>query len=186
MQNSFKIQKQLIIGALALLITADLALAAYSWRLSSLPQTPKDQLSAEQRRLEVLRADIRRAEEIKEKMPATQQDCDKFEQSLRPANSGYSGIAAEIGAIAGKAALQMDNVTFKQKPVPSRNLESVDVDATVNGDYASVVKFLNGLQRSENVYEVEGLSLGSSDSEKNGGNGPVRVTVHMRTYFRTV
>jgi hypothetical protein len=185
MQNSFKIQKQLIIGALALLITADFALAAYSWRLSSIPQTPKDQLSGEQRKLEVLRADIRRAEEIKEKMPATQRDCDKFEQSLRAANSGYSGIAAEIGAIAGKAALQMDNVTFKQKAVPARNLESVDVDATVNGDYASVVKFLNGLQRSENVYEVEGLSL-ASDAEKSGGNGPVRVIVHMRTYFRTV
>jgi uncharacterized membrane protein len=185
MQNSFKIQKRLIIGVLALLITADLALAAYSWRLSSIPQTPKEQLSAEQRKLEVLRADIRRAEEIKEKMPATQQDCDKFEQSLRAANSGYSGISAEIGAIAGKAALQMESITFKQKAVPTRNLESVDVDATVNGDYANVVKFLNGLQRSENVYEVEGLSL-VSDAEKSGGNGPVRVIVHMRTYFRTV
>ena len=185
MQNSFKIQKQFIIGALALLITADLALAAYSWRLSSIPQTPKDQLSGEQRKLEVLRADIRRAEEIKEKMPATQRDCDKFEQSLRPANSGYSGVTTEIGAIAGKAALQMDGIGFKQKAVPARNLESVDIDATVTGDYASVVKFLNGLQRSENVYEVEGLSLGS-DAEKSGGNGPVRVIVHMRTYFRTV
>jgi Tfp pilus assembly protein PilO len=185
MQNTFKIQKQMIIGFLALLITADLALAAYSWRLSSLPHTPKDQLTAEQRKLEVLRADIRRAEEIKEKMPATQRDCDKFEQSLRPADSGYSGISAEIGAIASKAALQMDDIGFKQKAVPARSLESVDVDATVNGDYASVVKFLNGLQRSENVYEVEGLSL-TSDAQKTGGNGPVRVVVHMRTYFRTV
>ncbi|HZC66937.1 MAG TPA: type 4a pilus biogenesis protein PilO [Candidatus Dormibacteraeota bacterium] len=185
MQNSFKIQRQLILGVLALLITADLALAAYGWRLSSLPHTPKEQLSAEQRKLEVLRADIRRAEEIKEKMPATQRDCDKFEQSLRSADSGYSGISAEIGAIAGKAALQMNDIKFKQKAVAARNLESVDVDATVGGDYASVVKFLNGLQRSENVYEVEGLSL-TGDSQKNGGNGPVRVTVHMRTYFRTV
>ena len=185
MQNSFKIQRQLIIGVLALLITADLALAAYSWRLSSLPQTPKGQLAAEQGRLEVLRADIRRAAEIKEKMPATQRDCDKFEQSLRAANSGYSGIATEVGAIAAKAALQVDDIAFKQKAVSARNLESVDVDATVNGGYASVVKFLNGLQRSENVYEVEGLSL-TGDSQKNGGNGPVHVIVHMRTYFRTV
>jgi hypothetical protein len=185
MRRDFKIQKQLIIGGLALLIGADLCLAAYSWRQSATPQTPKDQLTAEVQKLDLLRADIRRAEEIKEKMPDTRKDCDKFEQSLRPSTTGYSAISTEIGAIASKSALQVDDLSFKQKAVPTRNLEAVDMDATVNGDYASLVKFLNGLQRSENVYEVEGLSV-ATDAQKTGGNGPVRVVVHMRTYFRTV
>jgi hypothetical protein len=185
MRNDFKIQKQVILGGLALLVLADLCLGAYSWRLANAPRTPKMQLTAEMEKLDLLRADIRRAEEIKQKMPSTQSDCDRFEQSLRPASSGYSAITAEVDSIAVKSALQMSDLTFKSKTIPTRNLDAVEMDATVSGDYSAVVKFLNGLQRSDNVYEVNGLSV-ATDTQKTGGSGPVRVIVHMRTYFRTV
>jgi Tfp pilus assembly protein PilO len=118
-------------------------------------------------------------------MPTTQQDCDKFEHSLRPANTSSSAVLAELGTIASKSSLHLDSVTFKQFPVPNRNLEMVDMDATVNGDYASVVRFLNGLQRSENVYEVDALTV-ASDSQSHSAGGAVRVLLHMKTYFRTV
>jgi len=185
MERHFIVRKRLILAGLTLLIGADLALAAYGWRLSSAPRTPKQQLASEGRELELLRADIRRAEEIKQKMPTTQQDCDKFEHSLRPANTGYSAVTAELGTIAGKSSLHLDSLTFKQLPVPNRNLEMVDMDATVNGDYAGVVRFLNGLQRSENVYEVDALTV-TSDSQSHSASGAVRVLLHMKTYFRTV
>ena len=58
------------------------------------------------------------------------------------------------------------------------------MDATVTGDYVSVVRFLNSLQRSENLYEVDGLSL-TEDSQNHTANGPIRVVVHMKTYFRS-
>jgi len=185
MERDFKFRKRLIFAALALLIGADLALAAYNLRQSSAPRAPGPQLSAETQQLELLRADIRRAEDIKQQIPATQQDCDKFEHSLRPANSGYSAITAEFGAIAAKSALRLEDVTFKQKSVANHNLDVVDMDVAVAGDYAGVVRFLNGLQRSENVYEVDALTL-AGDTQNKSGNGAVRVLLHMKTYFRTV
>jgi hypothetical protein len=185
MERNFKVWKRLILTGLTLLLGADLALLAYSWRMSLTPQTPKKEVSAEVQQLEVLRADIRRAEEIKQKMPSTQQDCDKFEHALRPASSGYSAVTAELGTIAAKSALHLDALTFKQNPIPNRNLEVVDMDATVNGDYASVVRFLNGLQRSDSVYAVDAITV-TGDSQSHSGNGPVRVLLHMKTYFRTV
>ena len=185
MERHFIFRKRLILAGLTLLIGADLALAAYGWRLSSAPHTPKQQLASEVQELELLRADIRRAEEIQRNMPATKADCDKFEQSLRPTNNGYSEVTAELGTIATKSSLHLDSSSFKAFPIPNRNMEVVDMDVTVNGDYASVVRFLNGLQRSDNVYEVDALTV-AGDSQTHAASGAVRVLLHMKTYFRTV
>ena len=54
----------------------------------------------------------------------------------------------------------------------------------VVGSYAGVVRFLNGLQRSNVVYAVEGLSA-RSETGQGGSTGHVRVTLHIKTYFRT-
>jgi hypothetical protein len=184
MQHDFTLQKRLIIAGVGLLLAADLGLATYSWRQSSSPRTPRQQLAQESAQLQLLRADLRRASEIRAKMPSTKIDCDKFEHDLRPATTGYSAISAELGLIAGKSALQIDDLTFHHKEIPNRGLDAVDIEATVVGEYASVVRFLNGLQRSENVYEVDSLSLAADSQNHSGGNGPVRVSLHMKTYFR--
>jgi Tfp pilus assembly protein PilO len=185
MERDFKIRKRLILAGLTLLVGADLVLGAYSWRLSSAPRTPRQQLSAEAQQLELLRADIRRAEQIKQNLPATKDDCDKFERALRPESTGYSAVTAEIGAVAAKSSLHVDDLAFKQKSIPNRNIDVVDMDLTVNGDYASVVRFINGLQRSESVYEVDGLAV-TGDLQNKSSNAAVRVLLHMRTYFRAV
>jgi Tfp pilus assembly protein PilO len=183
MRQNANLQKRAIIGVLVLLLLADVALAAYSWELSSAPQTPQQQLAVQNKQLEVLRADIKRGDSIRELTPAIQRDCDRFEQSLLPASSGYSSVSAELDAVAKKAGAQIESRDFKQKEIPNRGIEEVAIDITVNGEYAGVVRFLNGLQRSQNLYAVDGLAL-ASDSQNQGANGPIRVSVHMKTYFR--
>ena len=184
MRRDFTLQKRLILAGLGLLVTVDLGLAAYSWRLASSPHTPKQQLEQERKQLDLLRADIRRAESIRDKIPDTQKDCDKLEHDLQPASVGYSSISTELGAVAAKSSLRIDDLSFKQKGIPNRNVDVVDMDATVTGDYASVVHFLNGLQRSKNNYEVDALTL-TTDSQNRAPNGPIRVVLHMKTYFRS-
>jgi Tfp pilus assembly protein PilO len=183
MKRDVKLQKRLVIGALTFLVLADVALAAYSWRLSSAPHTPQQELALQNQQLEVLRADIKRGESIRQLTPAIQRDCDRFEQSLLPVSNGYSSVSAELDGIAKKAGAQIDGRGFKQKEIPKRGLQEVSVDLTVNGEYTAVVRFLNGLQRSKNLYEVDGLAL-ASDTQSQGANGPIKVSVHMKTYFR--
>jgi type IV pilus assembly protein PilO len=182
MQHDFTLQKRLIMAGVGLLLVADLGLAAYSWRLASATRTPRQQLARESTQLELLRADLRRASDIRAKMPDIQKDCDRFEHSLRPASSGYSAISAELGSVASKSALHIDDLSFHGKEIANRGLEMVEIDATVTGDYTSVVRFLNGLQRSESVYEVDGLTL-TVDSQSHAG-GALRVNLRMKTYFR--
>jgi Tfp pilus assembly protein PilO len=183
MKRDVKLQKRLVIGALALLVLADVALAAYSWKLSSAPHTPQQELALQNQQLEVLKADIKRGESIRQLTPAIQRDCDRFEQSLLPVGSGYSSVSAELDGIAKKAGAQIEGRGFKQKEIPKRGLEEVAIDLTVNGDYTAVVHFLNGLQRSKNLYLVDGLAL-ASDTQNQSANGPIKVSVHMKTYFR--
>ena len=189
MGENFKLEKQVILIVVGVLILADIGLAMYTYQLSSSPHAPQQVLARENLQLELQRADIKRAKSIRERIPVIRKGFDQFEASLIPASRGYSSLASEIGSIAAKAGVKVDEVHFRQKEVPTRGLSEVEIESTVSGDYANVVRFLNGLQRSQNVYAVESLALAPGDSSAqntSGANttGAIRVNLHMRTYFR--
>jgi hypothetical protein len=86
-RHDFKIERRLIIFGLVLVVAADVALAVYGWNLSA-GQHPQDELAVLTRNRDLLRADISRAQDIRKKMPAIKEDCDKFEQSLYLSGKG--------------------------------------------------------------------------------------------------
>jgi Tfp pilus assembly protein PilO len=182
MRRDFKLERRAILLGVVLLIAADVALVVYSWNFSS-ANHPQD-LAILTRNRDLLRADIARGQDIRSKIPAIQKDCDKFEQSLYPVTTGYSSVTADLGTIARKAGLELESRSFRQNEVKGRGLTEVEMEAVVSGSYGAVVRFLNGLQRSANVYAVEGLSA-KSETNRQGGTGVVHVTMHIKTYFRT-
>lgn len=184
MQRDFSLQKKGILAGVGLLIVAAVALAIYSYRLANAPQTPRALLNELKFRRDILRKDIADAESIKERIPVILRDCDQFEHALRPSTDGYSALSAEIGETAKKAGLHVDTLGFKQKEIPGRGMDEVAIEATVSGEYINVVRFVNGLQRSQNMYSVSALSL-TSDSSAQGATNTLRVALHMKTYFRT-
>jgi Tfp pilus assembly protein PilO len=183
MHRDFTLQKRVILIVLGLFLAVDLGLAIYSWQLSSSPQTPQREFDEQTTKLGLLKGDIKSAQYIKDNMPATRKDCEKFEQSLAPANTSSSSITAELDEIAKKAGLHIETQTNRQKEVPNRGIVEMSIDATVNGDYGSVVRFVNGLQRSQRFFVVDGLAL-ATDAQSQAATGPIRVGLHVRTYFR--
>ncbi len=184
MRRDFTTRKRIIVGGVTLLVLADVALAAYSWQLSSAPRTIRQPGAVEIRPQDLLRADIKRAQEIRDSIPAIQKDCDRFEQSLFPASSGYSAVRSELGAIARKSGNRLADLSFKPTDITSRGMTEVVIDATVDGDYKSVIGFLNSLQRSNNHYVVDSLTLASDTSNQAPAN-VLKVALHLKTYFRT-
>ena len=182
MERSFTVKKQMILVGLGILFLADLALAGYSWQSSTALRTPIAQLEVDSRKLQLLNADIERAEKIRHDLPATIADCDRFDASLLPSSTGNSAIAAELDELARKSGLQIQSVNLRHKDILGRNLTQVDVESTVTGNYGSIVKFMNALQRSQSFYIVESLSL---QSEAQGAPGAMHIGVRLRTYFRT-
>lgn len=183
MGREFTLRKRLIGGGVALLILGDVAMAVFSWELASAPRTPRQQFSAEMQQHDLLKADIKRALDIQAKIPAIQKDCDQFEQSLLSNSSGYSSVTFELGNTAKKAGIQLEDLSFKPTEIASRKMTEVAIDATISGDYKSVIQFLNGLQRSKNLYEVDSLAL-ASETASQAPAGIIKVAVHLKTYFR--
>jgi Tfp pilus assembly protein PilO len=183
MQRDFTFRRQAILAGLVLLVLADVTLAVYSWQLASAPQTPQQQFTLETQQHDMLKGDIRHAQGIRDKIPAIQVQFDQIEKSFRPASSGYSAVRSELGEIGKKAGIQLEDLSFKQTEIANRGMTEVLIDATINGDYKSVIHFLNGVQRSTN-YEVDNLTL-AADNSNQGASGVIKVSLHLKTYFRT-
>jgi len=183
MHRDFTLRKRAILVVLALLLAADAGLAVYSWKLASSPQTPQQAFDAQNLQLKIIRGDIKSKQYIKDHMPATRNDCEKFEHSLPPESIGSSVTTAELHEIAKKAGLQIASLAFTQKEVENRGMAEVSIEATVSGDYGSVVRFVNGLQRSQGFYIVDSLTL-ASEAQSHAPSGAIRVGLHLRTYFR--
>lgn len=190
MRREFTIQRRLIIGALAVLLLADVGLATLSWRLASTPRPTEQQLAQEAQQVKLLKGDIERVELIRKDLPKTVSDFNRFQDSLLPASTGYSTVSAEVDDLARKAGLRMQGMSFHQTALKDRPLSDIEIETQVEGNYTSVVKFLNGLQRSQDVYVVDSLALASQQSQQNNGATPgperaIRVNVRMHTYFRS-
>ncbi len=183
MRHDFTSRKRAILGTAVFLVLADVALAAYSWQLASAPHTPQQQLALEMKQRDLLKADIKRAQDIRDKMPAIQKDCDQFEQSLFQAKTGYSSVTSELGSVAKKAGIQLEDLSLKETEIAGRGMKEVLLDATVTGGYKNVIQFLNGVQRSANLYEVDSLTLATENTNQ-GPAGVIKVALHLRTYFR--
>lgn len=181
--RNFALHRKLIIGGLVLLFLADVSLAYFTVRLSGSREGRQQALTAQARQLALVKADVKRATEIREKTPDVLKALDQFEGSLLPASKGYSIVTQELDEFAKDARVLKDDVTFHEKDVTGRDLTELEMQVSINGDYNGIIKFLNKLQRSKSVYIIDGLQV----APQNTGQGPVgalKVSLHLRTYFR--
>jgi Tfp pilus assembly protein PilO len=177
----FKLPILLAVGAL---LAADGVMAFYAYHMSSSERSAQQELAAQLTEIKLLKADVARASAIRSAFPATKADCERFKDSLPSARSGYSVITAELGDVGRQANLQIGSLEFHPNEIPARDLTEVLVNATVTGNYRSIMRFVNGVQRSKNYYIVESLSLASDTAGAPGGSGTVRVDLHLKSYFK--
>jgi hypothetical protein len=185
--GDFKLKKRLILAGLALLLVMDAALAYQNARLAVKEENPDGRLKAESRQVALVKADVERANKIKARLPEVQKYFDQFETTLPPVGKGYSMVSQELGEIAREMHVQVQDLKFRQKEVPGRNVDEIEVEALLDGDYAGIVRFLNRLQRSKNTYVVDSLGLDSAAGTGTVNAAPpgtVKVSLHLRSYFR--
>src|SRR6266403_1778509 len=184
--GDFTIKKRYIVALLALLLAMDGALAFHNSRLSVKEVNPDARLKAESLKVALVRADIERANKIKARLPEVQKYFDQFEDTLPPAGKSYSVVSQELGDIAHDTHVQEQDVKYRPKEVSGRNVDEVEVEALLAGDYGGIVRFLNRLQRSKNIYVVDSLGLDSASGTSGANQAPpgtVKVSLHLRSYF---
>jgi Tfp pilus assembly protein PilO len=173
--------RAIITAVIALVLVADVALAVENWRLSLSPAASMDdQIRALRRQEDLISLDRRNADNIKRDLPAVQKQCDDFfQQELRPMEGGYSAISADLGSIAKDSGLQINSTRFKQKDIDKHGVEEISIGLSMEGPYPSLVSFINSLERSNNFYVLDSLTLDSAQG------GTLRLNLELRTYFRS-
>ena len=187
MMRDFKVQKAAILAALFLLLVVDAGLAYYNSKMAGKAQDPQSALKAQTLQLNFMKEDVARASKIKTHMPEVEKYFDQFENTLPPQGKGYSVLSQELDAIARETHVQVKDTKFQQKEVSGRNVDEIEIEATLDGDYTGIVRFLNRLQRSKNTYVVDSLGLDSEVSTGQGNQAPpgaVKVSLRVRSYFR--
>jgi Tfp pilus assembly protein PilO len=183
-RNFGRVKVALLVLA-GLFFVADATLTVLTLRAAASKMTPQRQLASQIALLRLLRADVKRAREIQQEIPKTKSDCQLFENSLPTVGTGYSVISAELQDLSQKSGLQISSLSFHPKDVSSHGITEVALDAAINGDYKSVVRFVNGLQQSKNHYVVDNLSL-ANERGGPGAKASIRVNLHMRSYLKAV
>jgi Tfp pilus assembly protein PilO len=181
MNRTWRSWKTWTVVALTLLLAADVALCVFLWQTS---REAPDEMRAQRDRLalqeRLLKADIERGDKIRASLPQVGKDCQEFyQQSFLDASTGYSSVEKDLGAIAAKSGLKTSGFAFKEEPVKNRGVTEMSITTSVDGNYASVIQFINGLERSKNFYLLKNLSLSSATS------GDVKLQLELHTYFRT-
>lgn len=180
-KESWRVWKIWIGAALALLVAADVALAAALWQAGREgPQSLRNQRDRLAIQGKLLEADVERGEKIRESLPQIGTDCDKFyHDAFLDSHTGYSAISEDLGDLATQSGLRSTGLTFGRKDLKDRGVTEITIKSGVQGDYPALIKFINGLERSKNFYLLDELHLESSTT------GGIRLNLTLRTFFRT-
>jgi Tfp pilus assembly protein PilO len=180
MARSAQNWKKWVRWGLAVVVLADAALVYVNVQSGDAGSQMRSLEELTRQHAEMLR-DIRRAEEIEKNLKENvRKQCDTFfAEQLRPADGGYSSIVADIGEVAKNTGLQASGISFREREVEGRGVVEVQVSANVEGNYPSIVRFINGLERSKSFYLLNRIALDSSEA------GLVKLTLELKTYFRS-
>lgn len=88
-----------------------------------------------------------------------------------------SAILAELGSLEQKANVHLSRVTTAFAPA-LRDVTEVRMDASVSGDYTSVMRFINSIERDKMFFVIDGLTLTGQQG------GLVNLRLKMTTYLR--
>jgi Tfp pilus assembly protein PilO len=183
MKQPWSVLKKWIIGAIIALFIVDFGLIYITWRSSpSAVAAMRSQRDNLKKHAEQLQGDVNRGNRIRNTLGAAQKDYDKFykENFLSP-QDGYSAIESDLTALATKAGLRVTGIQFAQKEVKGRGVNDVAISENVEGNYTSLVTFIDGLEHSKYFYLLKDLRL---DSASTPGGG-IRLQLELHTYFRT-
>jgi type IV pilus assembly protein PilO len=89
-----------------------------------------------------------------------------------------SQIPSEFGKLAAANGVTIEQVKYTPKePGPAR-LQLVEMQADLVGNYGSLARFINALERDEMFFIINSVSLGG------GQAGPIKLQMKLETYLK--
>ena len=111
---------------------------------------------------------------LPQKVDLSRKQADTFYAARFP--SQYSTISAAINELASKNNVRNTSLAYSAAPAPA-GLVEVRMDASLSGEYAPLMHFINGMERSKNFFLITGLTLTGSQG------GMVNLRLKVITYM---
>jgi type IV pilus assembly protein PilO len=89
-----------------------------------------------------------------------------------------SQIATELGKLAAADGVTIYSAKYKAHDVGPGHLQPIEIEATLSGNYVSLARFINALERDEMFFIISSVTLGGEQS------GPIRLQVKVETYLK--
>ena len=91
--------------------------------------------------------------------------------------SAYSTISATLSDLAGKNNIRLSHLAYSYAPaIPG--LTEIRMDASLSGQYESLMHLINGLERSKTFFVIDGLTFTGEQG------GLVNLRLKLTTYMR--
>ena len=124
------------------------------------------QLTTKNRQVEPLRG-------LDKKIPLATEQIDQFYRERFSAHD--SDVAVAIEDLAKATGVKVQQQKWRLGDPEPVGVRRVEIEASIQGDYQALAKFLNGLERSKVFFIVNSIALAQQ-------NGPVQLQMKLETY----
>ncbi len=162
------------IAGVALLLIFNLVLGVrlfIAW--NTLRSASADQLQQQQTALRALQLEMSPLRGLPQKVDLSRTQADDFYADRFP--TAYSTISATINDLATKNSVRTTNLAYTPTPAIA-GLAQIRIDASLSGEYASLMHFINGMERSKTFFLISGLTLTGQQG------GMVNLRLRLITY----
>jgi type IV pilus assembly protein PilO len=164
--------------AIAVMIVADLAAAAILFSpLAGSAESRRQLINQLTFELAVKTRGVEPLRGMDKKVDVAKQQIGQFYKDRFAARD--SDIADELGKLAQQNGVHILQARYKQEDPEPSGVVPVAIDGDFSGDYLSLVRFINTLERSKLFYMVDSVSLVGETT------GPVRLDVRLHSYLRS-
>jgi type IV pilus assembly protein PilO len=163
------------IAGVAVLLILNLVLGVrlfLSW--STLRAAGPEQLQREQTAYRAQEIEMRPLHGLPHKVDLSRAQADEFYSARFP--TAYSTISAAINDLETKNSVRLTRLSYSPRPAIA-GLAEIRMDASLSGEYAPLMHFINGMERSKTFFLINGLTLTGQQG------GLVNLRLRLITYL---
>ena len=176
----FRHTRKNIKTALAVMAGIDLlAMVVYISPLVGSAETRRQQLNQLQMELSAKTRSVAPLKDLPQKVQLASKQIAEFYQKRIPEQN--SQIYEELGKLTNANGVTIDGVKYKlkeEKDVERGKLQPVEVEADLAGNYSSLARFINALERDDMFFIINSVTLGGEPQ------GPVKLNMKLEAYLK--
>jgi Tfp pilus assembly protein PilO len=114
--------------------------------------------------------------DLPKKVTAANRQIGDFYKKRFPAED--SAISTQFGKLAVSNGVTINQAKYKEDDPELGRLYPVEIEANLSGNYISLAKFINALERDDMLFIINSVTLGGEQ------NGPIKLDMKLQTYLK--